>query len=198
MTALSWWRGRCGRTCWRTSMPRCSRGLSRAGRWRSSARTSTPWSIGTAGPAGPGRTARRGGTGGRGSFMAPICAPATPPGAMPRPGPGGAPALWRYRHNDTVTHPRRLHKSWDGLVLRHDDPWWRSHWPPNGWGCRCRIETLADRDLERLGGTARIGRRTMAPMIGWIGAPRWSTGAFPGDRSGLGLCAGGDLAPAMG
>ncbi len=58
---------------------------------------------------------------------------------------------WRYRHNDTVTHPRRLHKSWDGLVLRHDDPWWRSHWPPNGWGCRCRIETLADRDLERLG-----------------------------------------------
>lgn len=58
---------------------------------------------------------------------------------------------WRYRHNDTVTHPRLLHKSWDGLVLRHDDPWWRSHWPPNGWGCRCRIETLADRDLARLG-----------------------------------------------
>lgn len=60
---------------------------------------------------------------------------------------------WRYRHNDTVTHPRLLHKSWDGLVLRHDDPWWRSHWPPNGWGCRCRVETLADRDLERLGKT---------------------------------------------
>lgn len=58
---------------------------------------------------------------------------------------------WRYHHNDTVTHPRPLHKSWDGLVLRHDDPWWRSHWPPNGWGCRCRIETLADRDLKRLG-----------------------------------------------
>lgn len=58
---------------------------------------------------------------------------------------------WRYRHNDTVTHPRLLHKSWDGLVLRHDDPWWRSHFPPNGWGCRCYFETLADRDLDRLG-----------------------------------------------
>lgn len=58
---------------------------------------------------------------------------------------------WRYRHNDTVRHPRREHQAWDGLVLSADDPWWSTHYPPNGWGCQCYVESLASRDLERLG-----------------------------------------------
>lgn len=58
---------------------------------------------------------------------------------------------WRYRHNDTVTHPREQHQAWDGLIIRADDPWWQTHYPPNGWGCRCYVESLADRDLRRLG-----------------------------------------------
>lgn len=58
---------------------------------------------------------------------------------------------WRYVHNDTVVNPREDHLSWDGLILSADDPWWQSHYPPNGWGCRCRTESLAQRDLERLG-----------------------------------------------
>ena len=40
---------------------------------------------------------------------------------------------WRYRHNDAVTHPRPAHVAWDGKVLRHDDPWWSAHYPPNGF-----------------------------------------------------------------
>ena len=40
---------------------------------------------------------------------------------------------WRYRHNDAVTHPRPEHLAWDGKVLRHDDPWWTTHYPPNGF-----------------------------------------------------------------
>lgn len=58
---------------------------------------------------------------------------------------------WRYRHNDTVHDPRPLHVAWDGLILRADDPWWKTRWPPSGFGCRCRIETLAQRDLDRMG-----------------------------------------------
>ncbi|WP_445369596.1 phage minor head protein [Methylomonas sp. BW4-1] len=46
---------------------------------------------------------------------------------------------WKYVHNETVRHPRPLHQSWNGLVLRHDAPWWLTHYPPNGWGCRCRV-----------------------------------------------------------
>ncbi len=35
--------------------------------------------------------------------------------------------------------------------MRVGDPWWRTHFPPNGWGCRCIVEQLSDDDLERRG-----------------------------------------------
>jgi uncharacterized protein with gpF-like domain len=37
------------------------------------------------------------------------------------------------------------------MILRHDNPWWSTHTPQNGWGCKCYIETLADRDLKKQG-----------------------------------------------
>lgn len=45
----------------------------------------------------------------------------------------------KYVHNDTVMHARPLHESWSGTVLKWDDPWWRTHPTPNGFGCRCRV-----------------------------------------------------------
>jgi hypothetical protein len=51
--------------------------------------------------------------------------------------------FWKYVHNDTVRHPRELHLAWSGMVLRHDDPWWHTHFPPNGWGCRCRVTAVS-------------------------------------------------------
>lgn len=57
---------------------------------------------------------------------------------------------WRYRHGGS-RHPRPEHLSWDGLVLPADDPWWNTHYPPNGWGCRCYVEALSERDLARIG-----------------------------------------------
>jgi len=58
--------------------------------------------------------------------------------------------FWRYRHGDSRV-PRPHHLAWDGLILRADDPWWRTHYPPNGWGCSCFVEALGPRDLKRLG-----------------------------------------------
>lgn len=58
---------------------------------------------------------------------------------------------WRYRHSDSVQHPRPLHQAWNDLVIRATDPWWHTHFPPNGWGCQCTVEGLNDRDLKRLG-----------------------------------------------
>ncbi|MDP1980485.1 phage minor head protein [Undibacterium sp.] len=46
---------------------------------------------------------------------------------------------WQYKHNDGVIYPRPLHKSWDGLTLPSDHPFWKQHFPPNGWGCQCRV-----------------------------------------------------------
>jgi hypothetical protein len=58
---------------------------------------------------------------------------------------------WRYRHSDAVMHPRPLHLSWNNLVLLADDPWWRTHFGPNGWGCQCTVEGTDARGLKRLG-----------------------------------------------
>lgn len=59
--------------------------------------------------------------------------------------------VWRYRHSGALD-ARPEHQAWDGLTLRHDDPWWRTHYPPNGWGCGCWVEPLTDRQAARSGG----------------------------------------------
>jgi len=46
---------------------------------------------------------------------------------------------WEYKHNDSVRLPRPQHLAWNGLTLLATHPFWRTHYPPNGWGCRCRI-----------------------------------------------------------
>lgn len=52
---------------------------------------------------------------------------------------------------DARTRPD--HRRWHGVVLLADDPWWRSHFPPNGWRCRCQAVQLSERALERAGWT---------------------------------------------
>ena len=48
---------------------------------------------------------------------------------------------------------RDVHRAWDGTILPIDDPWWDTHYPPNGFGCRCTVRTLNDRQLKREGKT---------------------------------------------
>ena len=60
---------------------------------------------------------------------------------------------WMYRHGDSV-NPRPLHLEWNGTVLPANDPWFRTHFAPNGWGCKCAIVPITRRDLARLGKSA--------------------------------------------
>jgi hypothetical protein len=48
-----------------------------------------------------------------------------------------------YRIGPSVKH-RQEHASWDGLVLPKDAPWWDSHFPPNGWGCKCYTRAITE------------------------------------------------------
>lgn len=57
-----------------------------------------------------------------------------------------------YRHGDS-RYPRPQHLAWDGLVLPADDPWWKTHYPPNGWGCKCRVFSISKRELKAMGKT---------------------------------------------
>jgi SPP1 gp7 family putative phage head morphogenesis protein len=57
---------------------------------------------------------------------------------------------WQYRHGDSrVARPDHL--SWDGMVLRADDPWWETHYPPNGFGCRCFVRPVSESAMRRMG-----------------------------------------------
>lgn len=53
-----------------------------------------------------------------------------------------------YRHSLGVMQPRPLHVAWDNIILPVDDPWWNTRFPPNGYGCKCRVFSLSDEDLE--------------------------------------------------
>lgn len=86
----------------------------------------------------------------------------------------------RYIHDDSVVHPRPHHVAWDGLILHIDDPWWQTHYPPNGWGCKCSVQALSDRDLAARGikpdepPESPIDPKTGAPEgidKGWAYAP---------------------------
>ncbi|MFZ5536768.1 MAG: phage minor head protein [Pseudomonadota bacterium] len=87
---------------------------------------------------------------------------------------------WRYVHNDSVITPRPHHKRWGDmrLTLPHDHPFWSTHYPPNGWGCRCRV--VAERApkgadaVEPPEGWDAIDPKTGAPVgidKGWGHAP---------------------------
>lgn len=61
--------------------------------------------------------------------------------------------LWVYKHADGVKNPRPQHLAWNGLTLPKDDPFWKDHYPPNGWGCGCYVVgARSDKGAERLGG----------------------------------------------
>lgn len=56
---------------------------------------------------------------------------------------------WRYKHADYVANPRQQHVSWNNLTLPHDHAFWQTHFPPNGWGCHCRVTPVDAREYAK-------------------------------------------------
>ena len=46
---------------------------------------------------------------------------------------------------------RPEHQQWVGIILPVDDPFWITHYPPNGWLCQCRVRQISRREAESLG-----------------------------------------------
>ena len=60
---------------------------------------------------------------------------------------------------------RDQHVAWAGLILPVDDPWWNTHFPPNGWGCKCRVRQVSERERDRLLAREEGGFRAEAPEV---------------------------------
>lgn len=47
--------------------------------------------------------------------------------------------LWGFRYVQLDRPTKRAeHEPFDGVTLPKDDPFWKRHWPPNGWNCGCK------------------------------------------------------------
>lgn len=57
---------------------------------------------------------------------------------------------WQYTAvMDGRTRP--AHRALHGKTFRHDDPFWDSFYPPNGFRCRCSVRAFGDADIEARG-----------------------------------------------
>lgn len=46
---------------------------------------------------------------------------------------------------------REGHAQWHGKIIPIDDPWWNTHYPPNGWGCLCSAHSVSEGQLQQNG-----------------------------------------------
>src|SRR5690606_34682371 len=60
---------------------------------------------------------------------------------------GAFPFLRYVAVQDARTRPE--HRAWHGVILPIDHPWWETHYPPCGWRCRCSVQLLNQRTMDR-------------------------------------------------
>ena len=84
-----------------------------------------------------------------------------------------AAGLWGRIERNRQSHPYLLyelgpsrehrdeHLAWKGTLLPVDHPFWDTRYPPNGFGCKCRVRPVTQAEYERLKGTGRVS--TQAP-----------------------------------
>lgn len=96
-----------------------------------------------------------------------------------------------YRHGASV-EPRIQHLAWDGLVLPADHAFWKSHCPPNGWGCTCYITGARSKESAR-----RVGGKPEKTLPeGWQ-SPDPKTGAPVGIDRGWAYAPGATVARSL-
>jgi len=84
----------------------------------------------------------------------------------------------QYRHT-SIEHPRLEHKAWNGLILPLDDPWWNTHTPQNGWGCKCKKYSLSRVEAKREWEKSGKSGPDEAPPIEWEEKVVGKTGSNP-------------------
>ena len=60
---------------------------------------------------------------------------------------------------------RPAHAAWHNLTLQADDPFWSTHWPINGWRCRCRVMSMSQRDYDKGSSPTGAALNKTAPQV---------------------------------
>ena len=108
---------------------------------------------------------------------------------------------WRYvAVKDGRTRP--THRAMNGKVFPHDHEFWDSWYPPNGFRCRCTVQTLSQAQVEARGltveermprmiepigpGGVKMPARPLRPDPGFSGnvGRDWLAGLAPGSLEG--------------
>lgn len=72
---------------------------------------------------------------------------------------------WQYvAVRDSRT--RASHLALHGKIYRYDDPIWETFYPPNDWGCRCRVRALSEFRLNKQGLT--VSRSEGKMKTDWV------------------------------
>lgn len=74
----------------------------------------------------------------------------------------------------TSLEPRIEHLGWVGLILPIDHEFWATHFPPNGWNCKCSVRQITARERDKL--LALPGYTDQAPEIGFTDFENRRTG----------------------
>lgn len=56
----------------------------------------------------------------------------------------------QYKLGPSVRH-REAHVQFKDLILKVDDPFWDTHMPMNGWGCKCWVKQLTEKQAQSMG-----------------------------------------------
>ncbi len=67
-----------------------------------------------------------------------------------------------YQLGPSIEH-RLEHLGYNQLILHVDDPFWATHFPPNGWGCKCFVRSVSKQEYNRLKNQGDV--ITTAPKI---------------------------------
>jgi SPP1 gp7 family putative phage head morphogenesis protein len=72
---------------------------------------------------------------------------------------------WKYvAVHDNRTRP--AHRAMDGLTFPADHEFWQTHYPPNGYNCRCMVRALSGRQVEA------EGLKVLDKIPDWVIDPR--------------------------
>ncbi len=108
---------------------------------------------------------------------------------MTEPSVLAARPYWRYSAvMDGRTRP--MHREWNGIILPADHPFWATHFPPNGWNCRCTVVSMSLREMVRDG--LKVSDSPAVKTYEWVNPATGETRQIP-----QGIDAGWDYNPGV-